>query len=91
MAEKQSPSTDEPTVFAVTGKPMEDYEPFVELVQQVLANGLALAGDREFLLRLDQSVPLEEAVLKDARESIRWRYAHTIDRIREIEAARAAG
>lgn len=71
----------EPEVTAVTGKPLAEYEPYVEMLSHVLANGLALAADREFLLTLDRSLPLHEAVRHAARESIRWRFAFEIDRI----------
>lgn len=74
------------TVTAVTGRPLAEYERYVDLISHVLANGLALAADREFLLSLDRSLPLHEAVRETARSSIRWRFAFDID---EIEAARA--
>lgn len=74
-------------VTAVTGKPLADYEPYVDMLASVLANGLALATQRDFLLTLDRSLPLHEAVQHQARESIRWRFAFDIDR---IEAARTA-
>lgn len=80
MSAKQN----EGAVTAVTGKPMADYERYVDLIAHVMANGLALAADRDFLLSLDQSLPLHEAVRHQARESIRWRFAFDID---EIEAA----
>lgn len=70
---------------AVTGRPMADYEKYVDLIAQVMANALALATNREFLLSLDQTLPLEEAVRSQARESIRWRFAFHID---ELEADR---
>ncbi len=60
---------------------MGDYEKYVDLVATIMANGLALAADREFLLSLDPSLPLPEAVRHQARESIRWRFAFDIDRI----------
>lgn len=68
-------------ITAVTGRPMGDYERYVDLVAAIMANGLALATDREFLLTLDPSLPLSEAVRHQARESIRWRFAFDIDRI----------
>ncbi len=68
---------------AVTGKPLADYEAYVPLIAQVMANGLALAADREFLTRLDTSLPLHEACERAARESIRWRFAFDIDEIEE--------
>lgn len=71
---------------AITGKPMEHYEPYVEMLSHVLANGLALSTDREFLVTLDASLPLHQAVRDAARDSIKWRFAFEIDR---IEAARA--
>lgn len=77
----------EPIETAVTGKPMDHYEPYVEMLSQVLANGLALTTDREFLLGLDRTVPLREAVRDAARDSIKWRFAFEIDR---IEAAHDA-
>lgn len=75
-------------VTAVTGKPLAHYEPFVDLIAQVMGNGLALAADREFLLSLDQSLPLQEALREQARASIRWRFAFAID---EIEERRSGG
>lgn len=72
---------------AVTGKALEHYEPYVELLAHVLANGLALATDREFLMSLDRSLPLHEAVRGVARDSIKWRFAFNIDDIeKELEA-----
>ncbi|WP_217183391.1 hypothetical protein [Streptomyces sp. AC495_CC817] len=71
---------------AVTGKPMAHYEPYVEMLSHVLANGLALAAEREFLLGLDRSLPLHEAVRDAARDSIKWRFAFEIDRIEESRA-----
>ena len=73
---------------AVTGKPLSHYERYVDLLANVLANGLALSTDREFLESLDRTVPLHEAVHETARESIRWRFAFNID---EIEAAGVVG
>jgi hypothetical protein len=70
-------------VTAVTGKPLTEYEPYVDLIAQVLANGLALATQRDFLVLLDPSLPLHEAVRDQARESIRWRFAFDIDRIND--------
>lgn len=69
---------------AVTGRALAEYERYVDLLANVLANGLALATDREFLMTLDRSLPLHEAVRHTARESIKWRFAFDID---EIEAA----
>ena len=77
------PRDEAEVVTAVTGRSLADYERYVGLISAVMANGLALATDREFLLSLDQSLPLEEAMRKQARESIRWRFAFHID---EIEA-----
>lgn len=71
---------------AVTGKPMDRYEPYVEMLAHVLANGIALTTDREFLLGLDRTVPLHEAVRDAARDSIKWRFAFEIDRIEEARA-----
>ncbi len=76
----------EPTDPAVTGKPMDRYEPYVELVTQVLANGLALAHDREFIRSLDLTLPIHEAVRDAARDSIKWRFAFDIDRIESERA-----
>lgn len=73
-------------VTAVTGKPLAEYEPYVDLIAQVLANGLALATQRDFLELLDPGLPLHEAVRDQARESIRWRFAFEIDRINESKA-----
>lgn len=73
--------TDETTV---TGKPLADYEQYVELLSHVMANGLALATEREFLADLDLSLPLHEALRPHVRSAIRLRFAHDID---EIEAA----
>ena len=70
-------------VTAVTGKPLTEYEPYVDLIAQVMANALALATDRDFLLSLDRSLPLHEAVREQSRESIRWRFAFDIDEINE--------
>lgn len=75
-------------VTAVTGKPLDHYEPFVDLIAQVMANSLALATNRDFLLSLDQSLPLQEALREQARESIRWRFAFAID---EIDERRSGG
>ncbi|MGX9348128.1 hypothetical protein [Microbacterium sp. KNMS] len=69
---------------AVTGKPVENYERYVDLIAAAMANGLALATDRGFLLTLDQSLPLQEAVRDHAREAIRWRFAFDIDRIEAL-------
>lgn len=71
---------------AVTGKPLASYDRYVDLIAQVMANTLTLATQPEFLLTLDRSVPLAEAVRHQARESIRWRFAFDID---EIESATA--
>lgn len=68
-------------VTAVTGKPLAHYEPYVEMLAHVLANGLALATDRDFLMSLDTTKPLHESVREAARESIRWRFAFDIDEI----------
>lgn len=65
---------------------MDHYEPYVELVTHVLANGLALAHERNFIETLDLTLPIHEAVRDAARDSIKWRFAFTID---EIEAARS--
>lgn len=73
----------ETQVTAVTGKPLEEYERYVELLSHVMANGLALATERDFLLSLDPSLPLHEAMGEQARESIRWRFAFDIDRLEE--------
>jgi hypothetical protein len=81
----------ETIVTAVTGKPLADYEMFVDLLSHVMANGLALATERDFLLSLDQSLPLHEAMREQARESIRWRFAHDIDTIMPKTASRGAG
>lgn len=70
-------------VTAVTGKPLDHYEPFVDLIAQVMGNGLALATERSFLLTIDQSLPLAEALREHARDSIRWRFAFAIDEIEE--------
>lgn len=78
----------EPSVTTITGKPLDAYEPFVDLLAHVMANGLALAADREFLMSLDQTQPLYEAVREQVRESIRWRFAVQID---EIMPSRGAG
>ena len=76
---------------AVTGKPMDHYEPYVEMLAHGLANGIALTTDREFLLGLDRTVPLHEAVRAAARDSIRWRFAFEIDRIEEARAEQGGG
>lgn len=68
---------------AVTGKPMTHYEPYVELVTHVLANGLALAHDREFIQSLNLTLPIHEAVRDAARDQIKWRFAFTIDEIEQ--------
>ncbi|WP_227750880.1 hypothetical protein [Microbacterium sp. R1] len=81
----------EAPVTAITGKPLTDYEPFVDLLSHVMANGIALATDRDFLLSLDQSQLLHEAVREHARESIRWRFAAHIDEIMPSVASRGAG
>lgn len=75
---------------AVTGKPMDQYEPYVEMLSHVLANGIALTADREFLLGLDRTVQLHEAVRDAARDSIKWRFAFEIDRIEELRAGETA-
>lgn len=75
--------SDETEVTTVTGKPLANYERYVGLLANVLANGIALTTDRDFLLSLDPSLPLHEAVRETARESIRWRFAFDID---ELEA-----
>ena len=75
---------------AVTGKPMDHYEPYVEMLAHVLANGIALTTDREFLIGLDRTVPLHEAVRDAARDSIKCRFAFEIDRI-ESERAGVVG
>lgn len=72
-------------VTAVTGKPLAHYEPYVEMLAHVLANGLALATDRDFLMSLDTTKPLHEAVREAARDSIRWRFAFDIDDIERQE------
>lgn len=72
-------------VTAVTGNPLADYERYVDMLSNVLANGLALSTDREFLESLDRTLPLHEAVRNVARESIRWRFAFDIDEIRRKE------
>ncbi|MGI0521821.1 hypothetical protein ABY45_14695 [Microbacterium maritypicum] len=72
---------------AVTGKPLAEYELYVDLLSHVLANGLALSTQQDFLVTLDRSLPLHEAVRDAARDSIKWRFAFEIDR---IEAARTA-
>ncbi|MGO4488178.1 hypothetical protein [Microbacterium sp. 2RAF4] len=74
----------EPEVTAVTGKPLAEYERYVELLSHVMANGLALATERDFLLSLDRSLPLHEAMREQAREAIRWRFAFDIDRLEEV-------
>lgn len=66
---------------AVTGKPLADYERYVELLAHAMANGLALATEREFLASLDPSKPLYEAMRPHARDAIQWRFAHHIDEI----------
>ena len=66
---------------AANGKPLSHYEPYVDMIAQVLANGLALATERDFLMTLDRSLPLHEAVRETAREQIRWRFAWMIDEI----------
>jgi len=66
---------------AVTGKPMTEYEPFVELVRICMANGLAMATEREFLEGLDQTVTLEQAFEDYARSFIKWRGAFIIERM----------
>ncbi|MFJ2506303.1 hypothetical protein [Microbacterium sp. NPDC087592] len=66
---------------AVTGKSMEHYERYVDMLSHVLANGLTLATDREFLMSLDPSLPIHEAVRSAARDSIKWRFAFNIDEI----------
>ena len=76
----------ETQVTAVTGKPLEEYEPYVELLSHAMANGLALVTERDFLISLDPSLPLHEAMREHAREAIRWRFAFDIDRI--VEAGR---
>lgn len=83
-------NTDTP-VTAITGRPLSDYEPFVELLSSVMANGLALATDRDFLLSLDPTKLLHEAVREQVRESIRWRFAAHIDEIMPTVASRGAG
>lgn len=74
------------TQTAVTGKPMDHYEQYVDLVAHVLANGLALATDRDFLETLDLSLPIHEAVREAARDQIKWRFAFNIDEIEEQRA-----
>lgn len=77
-------------VTAVTGKPLADYERYVDMLAHVFANALALSRDVEFLMTLDQSVPIHEAVRDAVRDSIQWRFAFDIDRIEaEKEADRA--
>lgn len=78
-------SAEEPT--AVTGRPMAEYEKYVELIAQVMANALALATDREFLLSLDRTAPLEEALHDHARNAIQWRFAFRIDEIENRDRA----
>lgn len=70
---------------SVTGRPMSDYAPYVDMLSHVFANALALAADRDFLMSLDRSLPLHEAVRPAVTSSIQWRFAIDID---EIEAAR---
>lgn len=78
----------ESEVIAVTGKPLEDYEPFVELLAAYGANILALvATDPSWVASLDRTVPLEESLKDDARQTIRWRLAHQIDELKEKLAA----
>lgn len=72
-------------VTAVTGKPLAHYEPYVDILAHVLANGLALATDRDFLMSLDTTKPLHESVREAARDSIRWRFAFDIDDIERQE------
>ena len=81
-------TTDETAaITTVTGKPLDDYEPFVELLAAYGANIMALvATDPSWLAGIDRTVSLEEALKADARESIRWRFAHHIDEIRDREA-----
>lgn len=78
----------ESEAIAATGKPLTDYEPFVEILAAYGANILALATtDIAWLSSLDRSVPLEEALKDDARETIRWRLAHHIEEIKaQLEA-----
>lgn len=74
-----------PEVTAVTGKPLAHYDRYVDMLSHVFANGLALSTDREFLMTLDQSVPLHEAVRDAVRDSIKWRFAFDIDRLEAAE------
>ena len=78
----------ESEVVAVTGKPLADYEPFVEILAAYGANILALvATDPSWVASIDRSMPLEEALKDDARETIRWRLAHQIDELKKKLAA----
>lgn len=79
----------ETQVTTVTGKPLEEYKPYVELLSHVMANGLALATERDFLIALDRSLPLHDAMREHAREAIRCRFAFDIDRIVEAGRERA--
>lgn len=67
---------------AVTGRPLAEYEPYVELLAHAMANGLALAAEREFLESLDRSAPLHEAMRSHARSAIQWRFAWGIDELK---------
>jgi D-alanyl-D-alanine dipeptidase len=75
------------SVTAVTGKPLEHYEPYVGLLAQVMANALALAAEPDFLRSLDRTLPLHEALRAQALESIKWRFSWDID---EIEGGTSA-
>lgn len=80
-----TPRSEPSEVTAVTGYPLADYERYVDMLAHVFANGLTLSQDREFLLTLDRSVPIYEAVREAVRDSIQWRFAFDIDRIRVQE------
>lgn len=73
-----------------TGKPLEHYEPYVEFIAELLANGFALAADRSFLSKIDPSKPLIPQFKQEAWDSIQWRYAHLIEDLETKIAATKA-
>lgn len=80
----------ESEITTVTGKPLAHYEPYVELIAELLANGFAMAADRDFLSKIDPSKPLVPQFRGEAWDSIQWRYAHLIEDLEAQIAARTA-
>ena len=71
--------TDLTEVTAVTGRPLTDYEPFVELIAAAMCSGIAFIGDGVKSGEIDPRQPLESQAQQYAREFIRWRGAFLID------------